>query len=98
MKVEVFSDVVCPWCSVGKRRLETALSRFDHADDIEVEWKAYELDPQAPAVREGDYAERLARKYGMSRDQAVAANERLTGLAAAEGLDFHFEKAKPGNT
>ena len=65
MKVEVFSDVVCPWCAVGKRRFEAALAQFEHADEIEVVWRAYELDPNAPAQREGDYAERLARKYGM---------------------------------
>jgi predicted DsbA family dithiol-disulfide isomerase len=98
MQVDIFSDVVCPWCSVGKRRFEAALSRFEHADEIDVVWRAYELDPQAPAVREGDYADRLARKYGMSRQQAVTANERLTATAAAEGLDFHFERARPGNT
>jgi predicted DsbA family dithiol-disulfide isomerase len=98
MKVEIFSDVVCPWCSVGKRRFEAALARFEHADEIEVVWRAYELDPQAPPVREGDYADRLARKYGMSREQAVEANQRLTAVAAAEGLDFHFDRARPGNT
>ena len=98
MKVEIFSDVVCPWCAVGKRRFEDALRRFEHADEVDVVWRAYELDPGAPAVREGDYADRLARKYGMSREQAVAANERLTAVAAAEGLDFHFEQAQPGNT
>jgi predicted DsbA family dithiol-disulfide isomerase len=98
MKVEIFSDVVCPWCSVGKRRFEAALERFDHADEVEVVWRAYELDPQAPAYREGDYVDRLARKYGMARPQAVASIERLTATAATEGLDFHFERARPGNT
>ncbi len=98
VRVEIFSDVVCPWCAVGKRRFEAALGRFEHADEIEVVWRAYELDPQAPARRPGDYADRLARKYGMSREQAVAANERLTATAAAEGLEFHFERAQPGNT
>lgn len=98
MKVEVFSDVVCPWCAIGRRRLQAALGRFDHADEVEVVWRAFELDPRAPAVRDGDYAERLARKYGMSREQAVAANERLTALGAEDGLEFHFERARPGNT
>ena len=96
--VEIFSDVVCPWCAVGKRRFETALGQFEHADEIEVVWRAYELDPHAPARREGDYVGRLAAKYGMSRERAVAANEQLTALAAAEGLAFHFERAQPGNT
>lgn len=98
MQVDIFSDVVCPWCAVGKRRFEDALRRFEHAGEVEVVWRAYELDPGAPARREGDYADRLARKYGMTREQAVVANERLTAVAAAEGLDFHFERAQPGNT
>jgi predicted DsbA family dithiol-disulfide isomerase len=98
VKVEIFSDVVCPWCAVGKRRFETAVRRFEHGDEIDVVWRSYELDPGAPARRDGDYVERLARKYGMSREQAVAANENLTARAAAEGLDFHFERARPGNT
>src|SRR5580704_10071179 len=98
MKVEIFSDVVCPWCAVGKRRFEDALGRFEHADEVDVVWRAYELDPGAPPRRQGDYADRLARKYGMSREQAVAANERLTAVAAVEGLDFRFDRAQPGNT
>jgi predicted DsbA family dithiol-disulfide isomerase len=98
MQVDIFSDVICPWCAVGKRRFEDALRRFEHADEIDVVWRAYELDPGAPVRREGDYADRLARKYGMTREQAVAANERLTATAAEEGLDFHFDRAQPGNT
>jgi predicted DsbA family dithiol-disulfide isomerase len=98
MQVDIFSDVICPWCAVGKRRFEEALGRFEHADEIDVVWRAYELDPGAPVRREGDYADRLARKYGMTREQAVAANERLTATAADEGLEFHFDRAQPGNT
>ncbi len=98
MRIDVWSDVVCPWCYIGKRRLEAALAGFEHADQVEVAWHAFELNPGAPAVLEGDYAGRLAAKYGMTRQQAEAANQRLTGLAAAEGLDFHFDQARPGNT
>jgi predicted DsbA family dithiol-disulfide isomerase len=98
MKVEVFSDVVCPWCAVGKRRLEAAVARFEHADEIDVVWRAYELDPHAPPRRDGDYVDRLARKYGLTRAQATAANERLTATGAAEGLDFRFDRVQPGNT
>jgi predicted DsbA family dithiol-disulfide isomerase len=98
MQVDIFSDVVCPWCAIGKRRFEAALGQFEHAEEIEVVWRAFELDPNAPARREGDYADRLARKYGMSREQAVAAHESLTATAAAEGLDFHFDRAQSGNT
>ena len=98
MKIEIFSDVVCPWCAIGKRRFESALGRFAHADEVEVHWRAFELDPSSPAVAEGDTASNLAAKYGMTRDAAVASQERLAALAAQDGLDFHFEKAKHGNT
>ncbi len=98
VRVEIFSDVVCPWCAIGKRRFEAALARFEHADEIDVIWRAYELDPGAPARREGDQVERLAQKYGMTHEQAAAANGRLTATAAVEGLDFHFERAQSGNT
>jgi predicted DsbA family dithiol-disulfide isomerase len=98
MQVEIYSDVVCPWCAVGKRRFESALQHFEHADEVQVVWRAYELDPSSPRSRDGDYVGRLAGKYGMSRAQAAAAVERLTATAAAEGLDFHFERVRPGNT
>jgi predicted DsbA family dithiol-disulfide isomerase len=89
---------VCPWCAVGKRRFESALERFEHADEIDVVWRAFELDPHAPARREGDHAEHLAKKYGMSRQQAETAGQQLTAKAAVEGLDFHFERLQSGNT
>jgi len=98
MQVEVWSDVVCPWCYIGKRRLERALESFDHADEVEVVWRSYELDPAAPVRREGDPAVRLARKYGLSVDRARAAQERITALAALEGLDYHLDQAAGGNT
>lgn len=98
MKVEIWSDVVCPWCYVGKRRLETALAAFEHRANVEVSWRSFELDPDAPAVREGDPVQGLADKYGMSRAQALAANARLTDMAAAEGLEFHLDTARRGNT
>jgi predicted DsbA family dithiol-disulfide isomerase len=98
MKVEIWSEVVCPWCYVGKRRFETALATFEHRADVEVHWRSFELDPDAPAAREGDPVQRLADKYGMSRAQALAANANLTGMAAAEGLDFHLDTARSGNT
>lgn len=98
MKVEIWSDVVCPWCYVGKRRFEAALESFEHQADVEVHWRSFELDPSAPAVREGDPVQRLADKYGMSRAQALATDARLTDLAAVEGLDFHLETARSGNT
>jgi predicted DsbA family dithiol-disulfide isomerase len=98
MKVEIFSDVVCPWCAIGKRRFEAALGRFEHADEVDVVWRAFELDPNAPARSEVDRVEHLAKKYGMSRQQAEDAGARLTATAAVEGLDFHFERTQSGNT
>jgi predicted DsbA family dithiol-disulfide isomerase len=98
MKVEIFSDVVCPWCAIGKRRFEAALERFDHQDEVDVHWRAFELDPSAPASSDVDVATHLAEKYGMSRAQAIASQERLADLAAADGLEFHFERTKRANT
>lgn len=98
MRIDIWSDVVCPWCYIGKRRLETALAGFEHRDAVEIRWRAFELDPNAPRSREGDPAERLARKYGMTVDQARRANQRLSTLAAAEGLDYHLDTARSGNS
>lgn len=102
MKVEIWSDVVCPWCYIGKRRLEAALDRFAHADQVEVEWRSFELDPHATSVRaagEGpDHADVLASKYAMSRAQAEAAIGNVTAAAAGEGLDFHLDVSLRANT
>jgi len=98
LKVEIWSDVVCPWCYIGKRRFESALARFAHRDEVEVVWRSFELDPNAPRLREGDYADRLARKYGTTREQAVQMHERITATAADEGLSFRFDQARAGNT
>jgi predicted DsbA family dithiol-disulfide isomerase len=98
LKVEIWSDVVCPWCYIGKRRFESALARFVHRDEVEVVWRSFELDPSAPRLREGDYADRLARKYGTTREQAVQMHERITTTAAGEGLTFRFDVARAGNT
>jgi predicted DsbA family dithiol-disulfide isomerase len=97
--VAVWSDVVCPWCYIGKRRLEAALARFAHADSVAVSWHAFELDPAAPPVHPPQCeAERLAKKYGVSAAQAQAMVERVVKLAAAEGLAFDFERIRPGNS
>ena len=98
MRVEVWSDVVCPWCYIGKRNLEAALERFEHRDEVEVVWRAFELDPGAPARREGAYAERLARKYRTTVEEAQAMTDRMTAAGAAVGLDLRFDLARPGNT
>jgi len=98
VRVEVWSDVVCPWCYVGKRRLESALQRFEHRQDVEVLWRSFELDPAAPRQRDLSPVEHLARKYGMSPEQVSASWARLTALAEAEGLEFHLDRTRGGST
>ena len=98
MKVEIWSDVVCPWCYVGKRNLEAALADFPHADEVTVEWRSFELDASTPRQMDLSMDEVLQRKYGMSPDEATAANRQMTELAAKVGLDYHLDKVKIGNT
>lgn len=98
MEIEIWSDIACPWCYVGKRRFEVALAQFEHRDEVTVRWRSFELDPQAPREREGDRAQHLADKYGMSVQQAHAAEQQMTDTAAGEGLDFRFDIARAGNT
>ena len=100
LRVDVWSDIACPWCYIGKRRLEAALRRFPHRDRVEVVWRAFELDPQAPRERDPatPYAARLAQKYGSSQRDAEDMLANMTRVAADEGLDFHFERIRPGNT
>jgi predicted DsbA family dithiol-disulfide isomerase len=97
MRVDIWSDVICPWCYVGKARFEKALSSFAHRDEVEVVYHSFELDPSYPKdSRETTFA-MLGRKYGMSEADARAAESRVAGLAEAEGLGFQPERPV-GNT
>lgn len=99
LRIDVWSDIACPWCYVGKRRLEAALEQFPHRDAVELVWHSFELDASAPRTSEAaPYAGRLARKYGTSVADAQGMIDRMTETAAKDGLDFHFEKIRPGNT
>jgi predicted DsbA family dithiol-disulfide isomerase len=102
VKVEIWSDVVCPWCYIGKRRFEAALARFPHRDEVEVEWKSFELDPGARSATAGEdgpeYADRLARKYSTTREGAQRMLDSMTLAAAQEGLDFRFDLAVRANS
>jgi predicted DsbA family dithiol-disulfide isomerase len=98
VEVEIWSDIACPWCYVGKRRFEAALARFEHREDVRVTWRSFELDPDAPLQRTGDLAARLAEKYGMSVEQARESQRQLTEVAAGEGLEFHLDDARSGLT
>ena len=98
MKIEVWSDVVCPFCYVGKRRLEAALAEFPHREAVEVVWRSFELAPDAPAETGEPLDAMLARKYGMDLAEARAANARVTAMAAEVGLEFRLDRARSGNT
>jgi predicted DsbA family dithiol-disulfide isomerase len=95
--VEIWSDMICPWCYVGKRRFEHALALFAGRDEVDVIWRSFELDPNAP--REPvPLADRLASKFNVSHADAVAMNERMTETASGAGLQFRLDKAISGNT
>lgn len=98
MLVEIWSDVVCPWCYLGKRRFESALSRFEHASEVEVRWRSFELDPNAARQRVGSAAEHLAEKYGMTVEQATSRLRQLDAVAASEGLRYDLAATKSGST
>jgi len=96
--VEIWSDIACPWCYIGKRRFETALAQYEHRDEVTVTWRSFELDPAAPAEREGSHHAHLAAKYGTSLEQAKAMHRNMTETAAAEGLAYDFDRVRGGNT
>ena len=98
MNIEVWSDIVCPWCYIGKRRLETALERFERRDAVTVLWRSYQLDPNAPRVSTQSTREMLASKYGVSLEQADGMQARVTGIAAEEGLEYRLGKTLHFNT
>lgn len=97
MRVDIWSDVVCPWCYVGKARFEQALGGFGHRDQVEVVYHAFELDPGYPRDQRETSLAMLSRKYGLSAAEARAADARVAGLAQAEGLGFDSERPV-GNT
>ncbi|MBX6389550.1 MAG: DsbA family oxidoreductase [Frankia sp.] len=98
LQVDVWSDIACPFCYIGKRSFETALATFEHADEVEVRWHSFELDPDAPPASDTGVDEMLARKYGVSLEQARQMNARVAEMGAAVGLEFDFARVRPGNT
>jgi predicted DsbA family dithiol-disulfide isomerase len=100
MKVEVWSDIMCPFCYIGKRNYESALSRFEGKDDIEIEWRSFQLDPTIPknsTVKENVY-QYLADKKGMTYEQSAKMHERVIQMAKNAGLDYRFDKAVVANS
>ncbi len=98
MQIEIFSDVVCPWCYIGKRRLEQALSTFPHAAEVTITYRSYQLDPTAPRRSDQTVEQHLATKYGRTLDEARQMNQRVSDIAATVGLDFRLADAQRGNT
>ncbi|RZU33584.1 DsbA family oxidoreductase [Blastococcus saxobsidens] len=98
MQVEVWSDVVCPWCYIGKRRLEAALEKFPHRDQVEVVWRSFQLDPTAPEGEVHPTLPALAAKYGTSVEQMRQNMAQVEQVAAGEGLQYHLTDAVSGNT
>src|ERR1035437_6267060 len=96
--VEIWSDIACPWCYIGKRRFEAALARFEHRGEVRVIWRSFELDPEAPHERAGDRAVRLAEKYAITIERAREMEQQLTGVAAGEGVEVRFDIARSGAT
>ena len=98
MKIDIWSDIVCPFCYLGKRRLEQALATFEHRDAVEVTWHSFELDRGAPAVSDGPLVDLVATKYGIGAAQAAEQHRSIAAAAAELGLEFNWEQARYGNT
>lgn len=98
MKIEIWSDVVCPWCYLGRARFEKALANFAGRDEVEVTWRSFQLDPDAPQQYDKSINHWLSESKGMRLEQAQAAHDRLTALGKAEGLDYRFDLVRTGNT
>lgn len=98
MQVEIWSDVVCPWCYLGQRRFERALESFDHRDEVQVVYRSFELDPAAAPGVSTPTVELLASKYGMSVQQAGEAHRQMEQRAAQDGLQFRLDGLRSGNT
>jgi predicted DsbA family dithiol-disulfide isomerase len=98
MQVEIWSDVVCPWCYLGRRHLELALEGFGHRSDVDITYRSFELDPAAPPGVTTPTVERLASKYGMSTAQAHEAQRQMEQRAAQRGLTFRMDGLRSGST
>jgi len=98
VRIDIWSDVVCPWCAIGKAHLDQALARFEHMDEVQVVWRSFELDPGAPTVRDGDYSALLAKKYSSSPAGGKAMVSRLSAAAERAGVQARFDLVRPTNS
>jgi predicted DsbA family dithiol-disulfide isomerase len=99
LKIDIWSDIMCPFCYIGKRHFEKALEQFDHRKEVQIDWHSFQLDPSLPkpASKQNVY-EYLAQRKGMSYDQSVAMHANVVHMAKNAGLDYHFEKAVVANS
>ena len=98
MRVDIWSDIVCPWCYIGTRRFERGLDGFAHRDEVEIVHRSFQLNPAMPRGSGRNHRDHLMSKYGMSERQADAAQVRMERTAAEEGLEFHLVGGVTGNT
>lgn len=98
MQVDIWSDIVCPFCYLGKHQFEKALEQFEHRDEVVMIYHSFELDPHAELENPLDVYDMLSKKYGMTREQAIESNERIANNARELGLDFHQDKTKLTNS
>ncbi len=98
LRVDIFSDIACPWCYIGKRRFERAVASLEFADQIQVHWHAYQLDPSLPEHYPGSEHEYLCQAKGMDPADVTRMMEHVTEQAAGEGLNYDFAALRPGNS
>jgi predicted DsbA family dithiol-disulfide isomerase len=98
MRIDIWSDYICPFCTVGERHLNLALEEFAGRDDVEIVWRSFQLDPEAPHESTGNALDYLTRVKGMSEEQVVAMNDGLAARAAQVGLDFNWRESHMVNT
>ncbi len=98
MKIEIWSDIVCPFCYIGKRRFEEALQAFEHKDQLQIEWKSFQLNPNTITDTETNVYQNLANHKGIGVDQARQMSDQVTQVAKEVGLSYDFDKAVVANT
>jgi len=98
VRVDIWSDIVCPWCYIGKRRFERALNVFEHREELDIVHRSFQLHPTMPKGSVRNHRDVLMSKYGLSESQAGAAQARMERTAAGEGLEFHLAGGVTGNT
>ena len=98
MKIEIWSDIACPWCYIGKRRFEAALAAFPHRDEVDVRWRSFQLDPSLPDHYEGTEVQYLSERKGIDPAQLAGMLEQVTVQAAGEGLSYDYDSLVVANS